>query len=67
MQKYWFAIFKVKVTPMAHILSDFLPVYRTADPFTFKLRLMVHYCKLECLIKGLDCCVQGDGEGSKLH
>ena len=28
-----------------------------ADPFARKLGLMVHYHKLECLMKKLDCCV----------
>ena len=38
--------------------DSFYYIFRTADPFTIKLGLMVHYHMPECLMKKLDCCVQ---------
>ena len=37
----------------------------SADSFAARLSLMVHHHKLECLVKRLDCCVQGHSNGSK--
>ena len=64
MPKGWFAIFKVKVTARVHmIMTVSAIIFCTADPFVIKLGLMVHYYKPECLMKELDCCVQGQGHG----
>ena len=41
--------------------DSFYCIFRIADPFATKLGLMVHYHKPECLMKKLDCCVQGQG------
>ena len=37
----------------------FYHIFWIANPCATKLGLIVHYHKLECLIKKLDCCVQG--------
>ena len=65
MQKDLFAIFKVKVTATALMIKiwQFYCIFWIADPFATKLGLMVHYRKPECLMKKLDCCVQGQGHG----
>ena len=39
--------------------DSFYCIFLTADPFATKLGLLVHYNKPECLVKKLDCCVQG--------
>ena len=49
----------------SYLLSKYGCFYsslRTADLFAFELSLMVvlvHHCKPECLLKRLDCCVEG--------
>ena len=45
------------------IYDSFYCIFWIADPFATKLCLMVHYHKPECLMKKLDCCVQGQGHG----
>ena len=39
----------------------FYYIFWTADPSLTKFGLMVHHYKLDCLVKRLDCCVQGHG------
>ena len=60
-----FAIFKVKVTARARIIKiwQFLLYLLNCWSFSTKHGLMVHYHKPECLMKKLDCCVQGQGHG----
>ena len=43
--------------------DSFYCIFWIADPFATKLGLAVHYYKPECLMKKLDCCVQGQGHG----
>ena len=44
-------------------------IFRAVDRFRSKRSLMVHHQKPEFLVKGLDCCLQGQGhsDGSKPH
>ena len=46
--------------------DSFYCIFLTADPFATKLGLIVHYHKPECIMKKLDCCVQGHGHSKKI-
>ena len=43
--------------------DGFYYIFWTADPFATKLGYIVHYHKPKCLMKKLDCCVQGQCHG----
>ena len=43
--------------------DSFYHVFWIANSFATKLGLIVHYHKPECLMKKLECCVQGQGHG----
>ena len=73
MQKKIIAIFKVKVTPRAHLSKIWLfPLYFllyfwTADSLAARPRLMVHHYKSMCVVNKKAYCTQGQGQsrGSK--
>ena len=46
--------------------DNFYCICWTADPFATKLGLIVLYCKPECYMEKLDCCVQGHGHSKIL-
>ena len=58
-QKYWFAVFQVKVTDKNNIIKIWLFLYITlaADPFAIILGLMAHHHKVDFPVKRLDCSV----------
>ena len=64
------AAFNIKVTERVYVIKIWLffyCIFWTNDPFATRCSLMVHHRKPECLVRKLDCCVQGQGhsEGSK--
>ena len=60
-------VFIVKVISLNY--NGFYYIFWTTDPFASTLSFIVHHSFIVCLVKVLDCCVQGQGhsESSKLH
>lgn len=68
--KTFIAIFKVRVTVVAHVIKIyvcFYCIFLTFDPFATKFSLMLHPCKSECLVKSFDYRVQGKSLSKGLH